>query len=194
MFLQVALDGPPAFGQRRGVTAAAEDAAREDPGLVAAARRGDRAAFEILYRRYAGMVHGILLASLPRLEVEDLVQDVFLRAYRRLVTLRDDGAFGGWIAAIARNRARDFHRRAAPTQELPRDLPAPDSGEREAAAVLDLVRTLPDAYRETLVLRLVEGLTGPEIARRCGLTPGSVRVNLHRGMAMLRAKMRGQEP
>lgn len=47
----------------------------------------------------------------------------------------------------------------------------------------------PEAYRETLLLRLVEGLTGPEIAERTGLTAGSVRVNLHRGMALLRAAL-----
>ena len=52
-----------------------------------------------------------------------------------------------------------------------------------------IVRTLPDAYRETLVLRLVEGMTGPEIAKRTGLTPASVRVNLHRGMKQLRERL-----
>jgi RNA polymerase sigma-70 factor (ECF subfamily) len=54
---------------------------------------------------------------------------------------------------------------------------------------LAVIRTLPEAYRETLILRLVEGFTGPEIAERTGLTPGSVRVNLHRGMQMLREKL-----
>jgi RNA polymerase sigma-70 factor (ECF subfamily) len=58
--------------------------------------------------------------------------------------------------------------------------------EGEALSVLAAIRRLPEAYRETLVLRLVEGMTGPEIAGRTGLTPGSVRVNLHRGMQMLR--------
>ena len=52
--------------------------------------------------------------------------------------------------------------------------------------MLAAIRRLPEAYRETLVLRLVEGMTGPEIAERTGLTPGSVRVNLHRGMQLLR--------
>ena len=52
-----------------------------------------------------------------------------------------------------------------------------------------MIRTLPVAYRETLILRLVEGLTGPEIAERTGLTAASVRVNLHRGMALLRGKL-----
>jgi RNA polymerase sigma-70 factor (ECF subfamily) len=59
----------------------------------------------------------------------------------------------------------------------------------EALAVLAAIRELPDAYRETLVLRLVEGMTGPEIAARTGLTAGSVRVNLHRGMKQLRERL-----
>ena len=52
-----------------------------------------------------------------------------------------------------------------------------------------MIRSLPEAYRETLVLRLVEGMTGPEIAERTGLTAASVRVNLHRGMKMLREQL-----
>ena len=52
-----------------------------------------------------------------------------------------------------------------------------------------MIRSLPEAYRETLVLRLVEGMTGPEIAKRTGLTAASVRVNLHRGMKMLREQL-----
>jgi RNA polymerase sigma-70 factor, ECF subfamily len=54
-----------------------------------------------------------------------------------------------------------------------------------------VIRSLPETYRETLILRLVEGMTGPEIAARTGLTHGSVRVNLHRGMQQLRAKLGG---
>jgi RNA polymerase sigma-70 factor (ECF subfamily) len=55
--------------------------------------------------------------------------------------------------------------------------------------VLAAVRTLPEAYRETLMLRLVEGLSGPEIAEKTGMTSASVRVNLHRGMKQLREKL-----
>jgi RNA polymerase sigma-70 factor (ECF subfamily) len=159
-------------------------------GLVLAARQGDRDAFGALYQRYGRMVHGVLLARIPRRHVEDLVQDVFLAALRRLGSLRDPERFGGWLAMIARNRATDFHRRNRDTVELPDDLPAPEaSPESEALAVLASLRSLPDAYRETLVLRLVEGMTGPEIARRTGMTEGSVRVNLHRGMKLLKAKL-----
>ena len=169
----------------------------EDAGFVHAARSGDRAAFGRLYDRYARMVHGVLLAKVPVGEVDDLVQDVFLLALRRLSTLREAGSFGAWLAAIARNRANDFHRRSVPEDQLAEDTsdhdPEPPGisadHQSTAAAILDAIRALPDTYRETLILRLVEGMTGPEIAARTGLTHGSVRVNLHRGMQQLRAKL-----
>ncbi|PYR76653.1 MAG: sigma-70 family RNA polymerase sigma factor [Acidobacteria bacterium] len=165
--------------------------AAEDGRFVRAARAGDQLAFERLYDRYARIVHGLLLARVPANDVDDLVQDVFLTAWRRLDDLRDPAAFGGWIAMIARNRALDFHRRSADEVSLPDDLPA--RGETgalaEANAILDVIRRLPEAYRDTLVLRLVEGLSGPEIAERTGLTAASVRVNLHRGMKQLREKL-----
>ena len=165
--------------------------ASEDARLVRAARDGDERAFSTLYERYARIVHGVLLARAPRADVEDLVQDVFLSAWNRLSSLRDPAAFGGWLSMIARNRATDFHRQAVDSVELPSDLSAPDDSatHSEALNVLQTIRSLPGAYRETLVLRLVEGLTGPEIAERTGLTPASVRVNLHRGMKLLREKL-----
>jgi len=169
----------------------------EDEMWVGAARNGDRAAFGRLYNRYARMVHGLLLAKVPVGEVDDLVQDVFVMALRRLSTLRKTGSFGAWLAAIARNLANDYYRRSATEDQLVDDTPetetksgiASTDDEGAAAAILDAVRSLPDTYRETLILRLVEGMTGPEIAARTGLTNGSVRVNLHRGMQLLRAKL-----
>jgi RNA polymerase sigma-70 factor (ECF subfamily) len=174
---------------------AAEDS--EDAMLVRAARDGDRAAFGRLYERYARMVHGVLLAKVPRGEVDDQVQDVFMLALRRLSTLRETGSFGAWLAAIARNQANDYHRHTVPEDQLADDSTDTDIGggntseghDGPAAAILDVVRSLPAAYRETLILRLVEGMTGPEIAGRTGMTPGSVRVNLHRGRQRLRAKL-----
>lgn len=170
-----------------------------DDVLVRAAQHGDRSAFGLLYARYARMVHGILLSRVPYSDVDDLVQDVFLQALPRLHSLREVSKFPGWLASIARNRASDFHRRAKPHHELneestfaetnqqssPSLRPVPHSS-TEARVVLDAIRSLPEAYREPLVLRLVEGMTGPEIAARIGLTHGSVRVNLHRGMQQLR--------
>jgi len=135
------------------------------------------------------MVHGILLARVPRAEVDDLVQDIFLHALRKLHTLRNAGAFGGWLAMITRNRAMDFYRSSRETVEVTEKTAVAKSPNRIAMEILDLIRSLPEAYRETLVLRFVEGMTGPEIASRTGLTAASVRVNLHRGVKMLREKM-----
>ncbi len=160
-----------------------------DAALVEAVKGGDRDAFGRLYEAYAPMVHGILLARVPYGEVGDIVQDVFLIAFRKVRTLRDTAAFGSWLAMIARNRAVDFYRRSRETEELPEELARPPSVKAEAMEVLEVIHGLPDAYRETLILRLVEGMTGPEIAARTGLRPDSVRVNLHRGMKLLREKL-----
>jgi RNA polymerase sigma-70 factor, ECF subfamily len=165
-----------------------------DDSLVRAAQQGDRSAFGLLYSRYARMVHGILLSRVPPSDVDDLVQDVFLQALPRLSSLREVSKFPGWLASIARNRATDFHRRSKPVDEFVEETtpvepatPTPSShSSAEARAALDAILSLPETYRETLVLRLVEGMTGPEIAARTGLTHGSVRVNLHRGMQLLR--------
>src|SRR5262245_62031114 len=93
----------------------------EDAASVAAARDGDRAAFGQLYERYARMVHGVLLAKIPPADVDDLVQDVFIRALSRLSTLRETASFGAWLAAIARNMANDYHRRSLPEEPLIED-------------------------------------------------------------------------
>ncbi|GAB4316857.1 MAG: hypothetical protein Kow0074_05100 [Candidatus Zixiibacteriota bacterium] len=174
------------LGDLPGMMDGREQAESLEAALVARARSGDRRAFGKLHHLFAPMVHGILLAKVPHAEIEDLVQDVFLSALKRLDSLRDDAAFGPWLATIARNRATDFHRRKREMDQLPEHLAAPDPPRREARRVLETIQSLPDAYRETLILRLVEGMTGPEIAARTGLTPGSVRVNLHRGMKLLR--------
>jgi RNA polymerase sigma-70 factor, ECF subfamily len=168
-----------------------------DATFVRAAQQGDTEAFGQLYRRYARMVHGILLGRVRHVEVEDLVQEVFLRALPRVRELRDTSRFGSWLAAIARNLAIDYYRRSQTRPERPDDAPDPDeqpakvsvSSNGAAAEILDCIRSLPEAYRETLILRLVEGMTGPEIASKTGLSPGSVRVNLHRGMNQLRQKL-----
>ena len=161
------------------------------PALVGAAATGDPTAYGALYRQYSRAVHGVLITRVPPADAEDLVQEVFLHAWPRLRELRDPDAFGGWICAIARRRAVDHFRRAKPDAELRDVHPSrerPDIS-AEAAAAVAAIQDLPEAYRETLALRLVEGLSGPEIAAVTGLTPDSVRVNLHRGFKLLRERL-----
>ncbi len=171
-----------------------EKARGDDAEMVNAARRGDRSAFAQLHAAYCRMVHGIVLTRAPISDAHDLVQDVFLEALRKLHTLRDPGSFGPWIAAIARNLASARHRRNAGVKETLFDAEAgrasaSPADRDEAARILAMIRSMPESYGETLVLRLVEGLTGPQIAACTGLTPGSVRVNLHRGMQLLRQRL-----
>ena len=165
-------------------------------GLVASARVGDRAAFSALHDQFCGMVHGVIISRVRPSDAPDLVQDVFLTAMQKLATLEDDAAFPGWLAQLARHRAAHHLRDHPAHDELSDQLPGASGFDEapDARKVLAALRTLPEAYRETLAMRLIEGLTGPEISELTGLTPGSVRVNLHRGMQLLREKLQWRVP
>jgi RNA polymerase sigma-70 factor (ECF subfamily) len=184
------LDLPIAIVEPRSVIEPGADEAEVEAPLVNAARQGNRGAFAELHGRWSRTIHGVLLASVPRQDVDDLVQDVFLKAFLKLTSLRDDLAFGGWLLQIARNRAVDYHRRATPTEALRDDLAAPDPT-TPGSRSLDAIRSPPPPIGDARA-RLVEGMTGPEIAERTGLTPDSVRVNLHRGFKLLREKLGGE--
>ena len=157
--------------------------------LVERIRSGDQESFDKLYKRFVPMVHGIVLARVPRREAEDIVQEIFITVFRRLDSLNEPDAIGGWIASIARRTVADHYRGEKPSEELPEELVGVEARFGEAFEVLSAIRSLPGAYSETLVMRLVEGMTGPEIAELTGLTHDSVRVNLHRGMKLLRGKL-----
>jgi len=155
------------------------------------ARRGSQAAFACLYRRFVPLVHGILLARFRPVLADELTQECFAHAFAQLQQLKEDHKFGAWIATMAR---RIQPSRATPEvqsdvwPEVASSTTSPDDC-TEAEQVLRTIASLPEAYRETLLLRLVEGLSGQEIAALTGLTPESVRVNLHRGMEKLRAAL-----
>jgi RNA polymerase sigma-70 factor (ECF subfamily) len=169
-----------------------ECAIKTTAAIVEAARAGDNQALSELYRRFSPVVHGILLSYVSAAEADDLTHEVFETVITHLSDLKNSEAFPGWIVAIARRRALNVVRR--PIVEVAVDTQWADqrqSPENVAAAEQALIALcgLPPAYKETLMLRLIEGLTGPEIAERTGMTEGSVRVNLHRGMSHLRAAL-----
>jgi len=162
-----------------------------DDELVAQAASGNRAAFDEIHRRLAPFVHGILLSRLPVSECEDVLQDVFIAAFRGIATLRESANIGPWLAGIARHHSADYFRRhkaALVPLDSRRDIEAPKVS-YEGGLILQEIKNLPEAYRETMVLRFVEGFTGPEIAGKTGLTHGSVRVNLSRGIELLRQRL-----
>lgn len=163
--------------------------------LVERARAGDRAAWSELYARHRGAVHAAVLTRVAHADAADVAQDVFVVALARLAELTEPAAFPGWLLTIARRRAID-HARRARRQPIDTDAdvdaaPPIDDGALpthgpDTRRALAAIRQLPPAYQEPLLMRLVFGLTGPEIATQTGLTPASVRVNLCRGMALLR--------
>ena len=160
-----------------------------EAALIRSAQAGDRAAFGALYKQFSRMVHGILLSHVSYTDAEDLMQDVFIKAIEQIAGLRETGAFGGWLCSIARRAAFDYRRKIRLVDALPETVAGGTRPDGEGFEVLGFIQVLPESYRETLVMRLVEGMTGPEIASRTGLTEASVRVNLCRGMKLLRDRL-----
>jgi RNA polymerase sigma-70 factor (ECF subfamily) len=166
--------------------------------LVGRAQRGSRRAFDVLWVRYAPTVQSILLTMVADEEAEDLTQEVAVAAFRSLASLKNQASFPAWLCAIARNAGRDAlsaHRRVPEPLALEEiqvdELRAPEQGDPTAPdEIMAQIRALPDCYRESLTLRLLLGLSGPEIAEQTGMTEGSVRVNLCRGMKLLRQRLR----
>jgi RNA polymerase sigma-70 factor (ECF subfamily) len=177
-----------------------------DEQLAAQSRRGDRAAFEALVRRTARLVFARLyLETGDPHRAEDLAQETFLVAWRNIRQLTDPTGFRAWLFSIAHSVLVDSIRREARKkrsgtrvgeerlQELSDRSPAPDeSAQREEARqqVLTVLRSLPEEYRLPLTLRYIAGADYEQISRQLGLSNGSLRGLLNRGMARLREAMK----
>jgi RNA polymerase sigma factor (sigma-70 family) len=165
-----------------------------DRELVAAAMRGDPAAFTALVVRSRGTVESVLERMLPRDEVEDLMQEALLRAYLGLSQLRDPERFASWLCGIAVNLAKMRLRRRAFQPSLIAaggvSTAAVDLEERELLKVVqDAVALLPPGQRDVVLMHYIDDLSCEEIGRLLGTTPGAVRVRLHRARAQLRREL-----
>jgi len=178
------------------------DAFGEERALVYACQAGDEAALSLFYERFFGPIYRYALASLGRREdAEDVAAEVFVKAYRGIARFRfQDEAkpVTAWLFRIARNEVADHFRRAA------RRIAAGPIGaqQNEPAGrfdplettdlVMDLsraLRTLRDAQREAIVLRLAGGLSTREVAAALGKPEGTARSLLHHGIKALRSEM-----
>ena len=165
---------------------------------IARARKGDRAATEYCYVRFAGEVQRYVQSIVhePH-DAEDVTQNVFVKLFGCMERYDERRApFSAWLLRIARNAALDHlrHRRAVPSDELVRRRSAaarPDPG--MSATLRDAFRTLPDQQRLVLFLRHVLGLSPDEIAHELGRTQASVNGLQHRGRGALRAALRRAE-
>src|SRR5262245_23890835 len=170
-----------------------------DETLVRQAQRGERAAFEELVRRSSRLVYARLyLETGDTHRAEDLLQETLLTAYRSLNQLAEPGKFRAWLLRIAQNAVIDAARHdqrkkrtpdadhQTPRVEQPGD---PVEQEETRQQVLAVLRSLPEEYRLPLTLRYLAGADYETIQMQMGLTNGSLRGLLHRGLKLLRTEM-----
>ncbi|MBS0570386.1 MAG: sigma-70 family RNA polymerase sigma factor [Proteobacteria bacterium] len=165
-----------------------------DAALVRRAVEGDAGAFEALYRRHVGRVHGAILRLVgrDRARAEELTQDAFVQAWRKLGSFRFESAFATWLHRLGVNIALmdlrirrdedamgDDDLRVAAGGEVP--FCAAERGDLERA-----VAALPTRARAVLVLHDVEGFKHEEIATELGMAVGSSKAQLHRARGLLR--------
>lgn len=176
--------------------------ASEDARLVAAAVAGEAGAFRALYDRYRPAVvrAAEAFAELDPDEVDDVVQESFVRAFRALPRLREPARFGPWLLTIARNRCMTHLARRQllhrTLEELDREidaelLPPPVHDATEVAVVRDLIAGLPDGpEKETVRLFYVEGeLSARQIAQRQGVGKSAVTMRLERFRARVKREL-----
>ncbi len=176
------------------------DGVLDDATLVARARDGDLRAFEQLVRRYQRGIYQLALRmTASGADAEDITQEVFLTAWRRLPELREDAAVVGWLYRTASNRCLNLLRSRKPTCEIDEavvasERPADDplrgaeiSAQR--AALIDALAQLQPTQRAVWLLREVHGRSYEEIAALVGTTPDAVRGRLARARAQLAERM-----
>lgn len=173
--------------------------APSDAELVAAARAGDTAAFERLYRTHVGRVMGLCLRMTRRRDIaEDCTQQAFVRAWRNLSAFEGRSAFGTWLHRIAvnevltqaRNRGTRVEREG--TGDEANEIQQDSGGEYDAGEVMDLERalaTLPAGSRHVLVLQAVYGYSHEEVADMLGIAVGTCKAQVHRGRRLLRERL-----
>ena len=179
----------------------------DDATLVLQSQAGDRPAFEQLVRRTARLLFSRLyLETGDAHKAEDLVQETFLVAWRSIGQVTEPAGFRTWLFSVAHSVLVDATRRegrrkragpksaAAPgaMEAVPDPGPSPQQAaeaHEQRQRVLRVLRSMPDEYRLPLTLRYLGGADYDTIGRQLGLTNGSLRGLLNRGMAMLREKL-----
>jgi RNA polymerase sigma-70 factor (ECF subfamily) len=175
-----------------GKATVADDAV--DATLAAA---GDGAAFERLYRRHAPRIYGLALRMAQSADPEEMVQEIFVRAWQKLGSFKGEAAFATWLfrlgvnliltrrGKLAKSRARELN-----GDEMLMDVP---DRPRHLDATMDFesaLRRLPDGAREVLVLHDVEGFKHGEIGDMLGISVGTSKSQLHRARMSMRKVLR----
>lgn len=182
------------------------DADRVERALVARCRRGDMTAFEELYRRHSGRLYNVVYRMTgSAADAEDLLQDVFLQAFRRMDSFRGESALGTWLYRLAVNTCLDHVRSHQGRQQKITSFIEDVEGLEPVAnaswrpdRVLDrmdlewAISKLPPSYRSAFVLHDVEGHEHHEVADLLGIAEGTSKSLLHKARIRLRAYLRGE--
>src|SRR6476620_9678034 len=176
------------------------DAAATDAELVARCQAGEPEAFETLYHQHAARIYSLACRMAGSTDDgEDLLQEIFLQAYRKLGSFKGDAALGTWLYRLALNHCLDYVRsRQAKMNKLTETLDAETSFEPVAPrdtpiARMDLERALerlPEGCREAFVLHDVEGFDHKEVADLLGIAEGTSKSQVFKARAKLRAMLR----
>ena len=161
-----------------------------DATLVARCRAGDGTAFEQIYARHAGRVYSLAYRMVGAAEAEDLVQDIFLLAHRKLAGFRGDSSLGTWLYRMATNHCLDVlrsrqarHERADLVARRPRGGRAGGAGAAGRVPPVDLeraIQALPPACRAAFVLHDVEGFGHQEVGAALGISEGTSKSQVHK--------------
>lgn len=174
-----------------------------DLALADECRANRPGAFEAVYRAHAPRLFGLACRLVGRGDAEDLLQEIFLTAHRKLGLYRGESSLGTWLFRIATNQCLDHLRSkrarfAAMTSDLDEDPPAPPARAGAVMGVvdrLDLERALadlPPGCRAIFVLHDVEGCEHREIAEMLGIADGTSKSQLHKARMRLRAALAGR--
>ena len=176
----------------------------EDLALVERCRKGDLGAFEEIYKAHSGKLFSLACRMVGNpTDAEDLLQEIFLSAHRKLDGFRGESALGTWLYRLATNQCLDYLRsRAAKagllTGALDDEIGLADAGSRKLAertvAKMDLERAvakLPEGARAAFVLHDVEGLEHREVAEVLGVAEGTSKSQVHKARLRLRALLTG---
>jgi len=170
--------------------------------LVARIQAGDGEAFETFYRQHSARIYTLASRMAGSAEDgEDLLQEIFLQAYRKLGSFKGDSALGTWLYRLALNHCLDYVRsRQAKMNKLTETLDAdpmlePRAPRETPIARLDLERAierLPDGCREAFVLHDVEGFDHKEVADLLGIAEGTSKSQVFKARLKLRGLLRGK--
>ncbi len=164
-----------------------------DSADVALASAGNVAAFERLYRRHVGRVNSLAEWMLGSSDTDDVLQDIFIRAWERLVTFRGESAFGTWLHRLAvnvllryRQQSRLRQERFVSDEESVSSARGRWDGLHLRTEIESAVAALPQRMRDVLVLHDMEGYKHREIAAKRGIAAGTSQWHLHAARMKLR--------